>query len=244
MPTLVDDGPSVDVQVEEAVPEPPQVDSPIEAVVQNSYLADPLDPESISVHEGTTVAVTRIDADWVAITTKDGKSGLVPMVCLRLDGPGSQTATPSTSEPRCGGVSFSPGGTSEEEFALEKWEEIVLEDDRDTSTTDGKRRRSTQLLQVPVKEILTTFQPGMLGLRLERANGRVLEVDPAGEAYHQGVRLGWVMHEVDGEPYTDELFLKAREGYEEYIVTWVDEARGTTCRGPLRCMGPSMVCRG
>merc|ERR1712187_929304 len=69
------------------------------------------------------------------------------------------------------------------------------------------------------EEVDFMVQPGTLGLKLARANGLVLEVDPEGEAYRLGVRVGWQMRKLNELSYNDQTYFTLHEGTAPYKTT-------------------------
>jgi len=64
------------------------------------------------------------------------------------------------------------------------------------------------------------FQAGPVGLEYVFESGTVKAVHAGGQADLQGVKPGWVMIQVDGEPYSKERFLQKREGANGYGVSF------------------------
>eukprot|EP00928_Gymnodinium_smaydae_P011240 TRINITY_DN14173_c0_g1_i3.p1 TRINITY_DN14173_c0_g1~~TRINITY_DN14173_c0_g1_i3.p1 ORF type:complete len:735 (-),score=93.60 TRINITY_DN14173_c0_g1_i3:251-2455(-) len=70
-----------------------------------------------------------------------------------------------------------------------------------------------------------TFTPGDPGIGINKLSGRVTYVAPRGQANRAGVREDWIVHEVEGERYSESLIDKLRsciEGSSNFTVSFVD----------------------
>jgi hypothetical protein len=67
------------------------------------------------------------------------------------------------------------------------------------------------------------FKPGMLGIMFQPDEGIVSEVAPDGQASQHGIRAGWRMVSVAGEPYFLERFEAFKSARDSYTVVFAEE---------------------
>lgn len=64
------------------------------------------------------------------------------------------------------------------------------------------------------------FEPGKIGFR--RRGDRIVQVEDDSQAQRHGVKLGWSIESIDGEPYTDDLLKTKKGGDIPYEIGFVE----------------------
>jgi len=68
--------------------------------------------------------------------------------------------------------------------------------------------------------VTLTFKPGRLGLELNEENGRVVVVNPEGQAAQLGVKVGWVLESIDGNRFSMGLVREAIRGSRPFTTVY------------------------
>jgi hypothetical protein len=79
------------------------------------------------------------------------------------------------------------------------------------------------------------IQPGAIGMTIdwEYEEGAVIKITPGSQASQKGVKVGWLLHEIEGMPYSHERLQSFKAGRDSYtLVFLVDDPRA-------RRLGPS-----
>jgi len=74
--------------------------------------------------------------------------------------------------------------------------------------------------QAPPNSKTITFGPGRLGIKAVWTTGKVEGVSNDGQAQKLGVKVGWSIALIDGQPYTEELIDSKTEGGQDYVLTF------------------------
>jgi len=64
------------------------------------------------------------------------------------------------------------------------------------------------------------FQPGWLGIQAKWNIGEVVSVIENGQAMSLGIQEGWIISQIDGEPYTEAALDKKTDGNSEYTLAF------------------------
>jgi len=68
--------------------------------------------------------------------------------------------------------------------------------------------------------VTLTFEPGRLGLELNEENGRVVVVNPEGQAAQLGVKVGWMLESINGNPFSMGLVRQAISGSRPFTAVY------------------------
>jgi len=83
--------------------------------------------------------------------------------------------------------------------------------------------KATRANSIEDWEVEVTFVPGeRLGMQFETDTGLVTDVTQDGQADRKGVKLDWIMVQINGEDYSYEAFEEAATGDRPYIIIFDD----------------------
>jgi hypothetical protein len=66
-------------------------------------------------------------------------------------------------------------------------------------------------------------RPARLGITYLPDTGRVAEVEPGGWAIKNGIRVGWKIHEIEGQRYSDQRYEAFRNGGQDFTLVFMQE---------------------
>jgi hypothetical protein len=78
-----------------------------------------------------------------------------------------------------------------------------------------------------------TMQPGPLRLSMINSTGRVTDVSPGGQAAEKGIRPGWRLVSLDGEPYKESLVHSKIASGEPFEIIFSEEDVDLTARSQI-----------
>jgi len=70
-----------------------------------------------------------------------------------------------------------------------------------------------------------TFQLGSIGMNVDWQTGVVHTIDAGGQAARHGVKIHWVIQQVNGKAYTEDLLLDALAGVKPYVLQFEEHTQ-------------------